>query len=72
MRIAVFSTKPYDEEFLLSANTEAGAPHELEFHRAHLSEKSAALAQGSDAICAFVNDCERGHEYDTFNFHPGS
>ena len=57
MRIAVFSTKPYDEEFLLSANTEAGAPHELEFHRAHLSEKSAALAQGSDAICAFVNDC---------------
>ena len=31
MRIAVFSTKPYDRQFLEAANAEAGTPHELSF-----------------------------------------
>lgn len=54
MRVAVFSTKRYDRDFLTAATGESG--HELRFLEARLSEDSAALAQDSDAICAFVND----------------
>ncbi len=31
MRIAVFSTKPYDRQFFDAANAEAGAPHQFSF-----------------------------------------
>jgi len=53
MRIAVFSTKPYDARYLERAN--AGV-HELAFFDVRLSLNSAALAAGADAVCAFVND----------------
>jgi D-lactate dehydrogenase len=53
MRIAVFSTKPYDARYLERAN--AGA-HELSFFDARLSLDAAPLAAGADAVCAFVND----------------
>jgi D-lactate dehydrogenase len=54
MRIAVFSTKPYDERFLTAAA--ADTDHELEFFEARLSRSTAALADDFEAICAFVND----------------
>ena len=54
MRIAVFSTKPYDERFLEAAAT--GSGHELEFLEARLAPSTAALAAGFEAVCAFVND----------------
>lgn len=54
MRVTVFSTKRYDREFLTAANASHG--HALHFLEMRLSVESAALAQGSDAICAFVND----------------
>lgn len=54
MRIAVFSTKTYDERFLSAAA--AATAHELEFFEARLSRSTAALADGFDAVCAFVND----------------
>jgi D-lactate dehydrogenase len=53
MQVAVFSTKPYDREFLTHRN--AGA-HTLEFFDVRLSAETARLAQGADAVCAFVND----------------
>ncbi|MEO8351620.1 MAG: 2-hydroxyacid dehydrogenase [Chthoniobacteraceae bacterium] len=53
MKVAVFSTKSYDREFLAAAN--AGA-HDLHFLDAHLDESTAVLAAGYDAICVFVND----------------
>ncbi|MCU0758866.1 MAG: 2-hydroxyacid dehydrogenase [Steroidobacteraceae bacterium] len=53
MHVAVFSTKSYDHEFLARCN--AGA-HVLEFREERLSEATASLARGADAICAFVND----------------
>lgn len=53
MRVAVFSTKPYDATYLEKAN--AGR-HDLEFFDAHLSVDTVDLATGCDAICAFVND----------------
>ncbi len=53
MKIAVFSTKPYDRKFLEQAN--AGR-HDLHFLEPHLSGELAALATGFDGVCAFVND----------------
>jgi D-lactate dehydrogenase len=56
MRVAVFSTKSYDRDFLEAANNTANSPFELDFHEAHLTSSTAKLAEGSDAVCAFVND----------------
>ena len=56
MKVAVFSTKPYDREFLGAANQAGGAGHELRFLEPRLSLETAALAQDSAAVCAFVND----------------
>jgi D-lactate dehydrogenase len=56
MRISVFSAKPYDIASLGKANDDRAAPHDLVFLEPHLSAHTAVLAQGSDAICAFVND----------------
>ncbi|MFD2288057.1 2-hydroxyacid dehydrogenase [Pedobacter petrophilus] len=52
MKIAVFSTCKYDQEFLEAYNT----GHELVFFEAQLSMKNASLTQGFDAVCLFVND----------------
>jgi len=54
MKIAVFSTKPYDRRFLDAANSEAG--HELVFLDSRLSRETAAAASGAQAVCVFVND----------------
>jgi D-lactate dehydrogenase len=58
MRIAVFSTKPYDITFLERAN--AAHQHELVFFDARLGPNTTALAHGCDAVCVFVNDCVNG------------
>ena len=54
MKTAVFSTKPYDRQFLEDANRPAG--HELVFLEAKLAAPTARLAEGFPAVCAFVND----------------
>jgi D-lactate dehydrogenase len=54
MRIAFFSTKPYEKAFFDAANT--GGAHVFTYFDAALSEVTAPLAAGHDAICAFVND----------------
>lgn len=58
MRIAVFSSKSYDREHLSRANRAYadGGSHTLTFLDAPLDETTAALAQGFDAVCVFVND----------------
>jgi D-lactate dehydrogenase len=56
MRIAVFSTKPYDQQFLDAANREADRPHQLTFLEPRLSAETAVLAAGAEAVCIFVND----------------
>ncbi|MCH4812004.1 2-hydroxyacid dehydrogenase [Vreelandella neptunia] len=55
MRIAVFSAKAYDRTFLMRAN--AAERHSLSFFDARLTVDTAPLANGFDAVCAFVNDC---------------
>jgi D-lactate dehydrogenase len=54
MRVAVFSTNPYDRQFLAAANGEHN--HELIFHEALLHPTTAPLAVGCSAVCIFVND----------------
>lgn len=54
MRVAIFSTKTYDQSFLERANQEHG--HELVYFDARLTPRTAPLAGGFPAVCAFVND----------------
>ena len=54
MRIAVFSTKPYDRQALDRANQ--GHGHELTYFEPRLTPETAPLARGFDAVCPFVND----------------
>ncbi|MCH8570061.1 2-hydroxyacid dehydrogenase [Nesterenkonia sp. AY15] len=54
MRVAVYSAKPYDEQFLTDANVAHG--HELSFLETRLSPETLPLAAGAHAVCVFVND----------------
>lgn len=54
MRVAVFSTKPYDQTSLSRAAE--GSGHELDFFEARLCCENAPLAAGYPAVCAFVHD----------------
>jgi D-lactate dehydrogenase len=54
MKVAVFSTKSYDREYLDQANE--GDLHELVYFESTLREKTVRLAENFDAICVFVND----------------
>jgi len=54
MKIAVFSARRYDREFLTAANVAAG--HQLTFFEARLEAETVPLAVGSEAVCLFVND----------------
>jgi D-lactate dehydrogenase len=54
MKVAVFSTKPYDKEYLDKANIDN--LHELTYFESTLKPKSARLAEGFEAVCVFVND----------------
>jgi len=54
MRIAVFSTKPYDRTFLDQANQVH--QHQLVYLDARLTVDTAALASGFSGVCVFVND----------------
>jgi D-lactate dehydrogenase len=53
MRVLVYDTHSYDQTFLNAAN---GGRHQLDYTTAQLDPQTAALAQGYDAVCLFVND----------------
>lgn len=59
MKVAVFSTKPYDRTFFTAANQEAA--HELVFFEPRLTNQTCPLAVGFPAVCAFVNDVLDAH-----------
>jgi D-lactate dehydrogenase len=52
MKVAVFSTKSYDKEYLNQVNIS----HELSFFETSLKINTANLTQGFNAVCVFVND----------------
>ncbi|MBP9988330.1 MAG: 2-hydroxyacid dehydrogenase, partial [Ruminococcus sp.] len=54
MTISFFDTKPYDKMYFNKINEKYG--FELNFYETKLNQKTAKLADGSDAVCAFVND----------------
>ena len=54
MRIAFFSTYGFDRQFFDEANRTHG--HDIHYLEARLTSATAALAAGSPAVCAFVND----------------
>ena len=54
MKVIVFSTKPYDREFLDTACSKFS--HELTYLDARLTFETAGLAKGFVAVCVFVND----------------
>jgi len=53
MKVAVFSTKPYDRQFLDAANS---GRHELRYLDCRLTLATAGLAKGTSAVCLFAND----------------
>jgi hypothetical protein len=54
MKVAVYSAKSYDRTSLDAANVEHG--HDLQYLEPRLNVRTAPLAEGFDAVCAFVND----------------
>jgi D-lactate dehydrogenase len=54
LTIAVFNTKPYDEQYLTNANQMHG--FDLHFYNEPLTARNVRLADGADVVCAFVND----------------
>lgn len=54
VKVAVFSSKPYDEEHLKQANQ--SLQFELTFFEPKLTQQTVALTQGFDVVCCFVND----------------
>ncbi|MBE2898693.1 2-hydroxyacid dehydrogenase [Pasteurellaceae bacterium 20609_3] len=54
MKVAVYSTKKYDKNYLELVNVKYG--FELEFYDFMLTERTAKMAEGADAVCIFVND----------------
>ena len=54
MKVAVFSAKPYEREYLDKFNTDN--KHELIYFEASLNADTANLAEGFEAVCVFVSD----------------
>jgi len=54
MRVAMFSTKPYDRRSFEERN--GRGHHDFAWLEPRLSLETAALADGFDAVCLFVND----------------
>lgn len=54
MKIAFFSTKPYDRKYFDLAN--GGNGHEITYFETRLTRKTVKLAEDYECACAFVND----------------
>ena len=54
MKIAFFDTKPYDKPSFDRYGAERGI--EIKYYETRLGEDTVGLAEGADAVCAFVND----------------
>ena len=54
VKVAFFDARPYDRKSFDSANKDFGV--EIKYFNGHLTSDTAVLADGFNAICAFVND----------------
>lgn len=62
MKVAVFSTKYYEREYLNKFNT--GGKHQLVYYDTALNENSAGLTIGFDAVCILLSDNINGNVID--------
>jgi len=53
-RIIFYDTRPYDRQAFDEANQAFG--YDITYIGEHLNDKTSSLAQGHEAVCAFVND----------------
>lgn len=53
MKIAVFSTHQFEQQYIEIAN---GGKYDMKYLSARLGPETVALAAGCDAVCLFVND----------------
>ena len=67
MKVAVFSTKSYDRQFLITANYDH--EHELVFFEPRLSQETAPLAKNFPVVCGFVNDQFDAHTLEILANH---
>ena len=56
MKVALFSSQPYDHAYFERLNAALPEPHSWAFFQPQLSLETAKLAEGYPAVCAFVND----------------
>jgi len=58
MKLTLFAAKRYDRTFFDRVNSEsfAACGYDIEYQESPLTEATVALAEGSDAVCIFVND----------------
>ncbi len=56
VHVAFFDTKPYDREFFNETNQQGKFQFSLDFYETRLTPRSARIAEGSEAVCAFVHD----------------
>ncbi|WP_299402570.1 2-hydroxyacid dehydrogenase [Acaryochloris sp. IP29b_bin.148] len=54
MKVAIFSSKTYDQQFLDAANTDHH--YELTFFEPRLTATTASLAKDFPVVCVFIND----------------
>jgi D-lactate dehydrogenase len=54
MKIAFYNAKHYDHRFFDAANRDVR--HDITYFEPRLDTRTAALAEGHDAVCLFVND----------------
>ena len=54
IEVVVYDAKPYDREYLSKAASAQNIT--WRFHEFRLSEETAAVASGAQAVCIFVND----------------
>lgn len=55
-KIAFFDTKSYDKSSFDSVNDKAENKYEIIYIESKLNYRTAVMAKGCDAVCAFVND----------------
>lgn len=56
MKLAMFSSQPYDRRFFDEARAARNDDIEIHYHATALNAETAILAQGCAAVCVFVND----------------
>lgn len=67
MKLAVFSTKPYDKDYFEMYR--AGYEVDFTFYEAALDATTANLTEGFDAVCVFVNDIIDEKTIEIMAFH---